>query len=409
MRGHSIVIRLAAVLAGSLLAGASQAGGIYVPTFGTPSMGTAGAGAQAIADDASTAIHNPAGMTRLDDHQLVGGLAPGFGRVKFDADGDTPSGGDNGGDQGGFLPITSSQYVHRVSDRWRLGLSLMSMSGAGLDPSNEWAGRNEITKFSLFTLSLNATVAYRVNDWLSLGGGTVITYGSLNYKLKAPGPFESTIEMDSLDDVTAAPVAGMLLEPMPGLRLGVFYLGETEFHLDGKVKIPTGESPGINLDLPLAQSVRASAYWDATDRVALLLSGGWEDWSVAKDLPISAGAVSGGVPLGFRDTWYLGGGVRFRLRDRWTLQTGLRYDSSALKDSKRTTAFPIDRTYNLGVGALYDWSENLRIGFAFNWVDLGDARVDSKFAKGKYRSNDLYLFGVNFQWKKLPWSGKATL
>ena len=60
----------------ALLASSVQAGGLYVPTFGTPSMGVASAGANAIADDASTAIQNPAGMTRLDDHALLGGLAP---------------------------------------------------------------------------------------------------------------------------------------------------------------------------------------------------------------------------------------------------------------------------------------------------------------------------------------------
>jgi long-subunit fatty acid transport protein len=45
------------------------AGGLYLNEFATPSMGTAGAGAEALADDASTnfAFHNPAGMTRLKE------------------------------------------------------------------------------------------------------------------------------------------------------------------------------------------------------------------------------------------------------------------------------------------------------------------------------------------------------
>ncbi len=138
MRGHTIVVQLAVVLAGLLLAGPSQAGGLYLPIFGTPSMGSASAGANAIGDDASTAIHNPAAMTRLDDHQFLGGLAPGFGVVKFKADAATPSGGGDGGNQGGFLPISSNQYVHRVSDRWRFGFSLLSFSGASLNPSDDW-------------------------------------------------------------------------------------------------------------------------------------------------------------------------------------------------------------------------------------------------------------------------------
>ena len=66
------------------------AGGLYISEFGTPSMGVASAGAQAVAVDASTAWHNPAGMTRLDSNQLM--LTGGFlkATVKFDADANTP-------------------------------------------------------------------------------------------------------------------------------------------------------------------------------------------------------------------------------------------------------------------------------------------------------------------------------
>jgi len=62
------------------------AGGLYLEEFGTPSMGVASAGAEAVAADASSALHNPAGMTRLDGKQLMitGGLA--YSRVKFDQD-----------------------------------------------------------------------------------------------------------------------------------------------------------------------------------------------------------------------------------------------------------------------------------------------------------------------------------
>ena len=53
------------------LADFARAGGLFVSEFGTPTLGTAGAGAPAGTDGASTAIHNPAAMTRLDEHQLA--------------------------------------------------------------------------------------------------------------------------------------------------------------------------------------------------------------------------------------------------------------------------------------------------------------------------------------------------
>jgi long-chain fatty acid transport protein len=396
------------------LAGSSHAGGLYLSTFGDPSTGAASAGANAIANDASTAHTNPAGMTRLDDHGMLMGLAPGFSTVKFSADGNTPSGGGDGGQQGDFLPISSSSYVHKLSDRWRLGMSLLSFAGAALDPSDDWAGRFETTEISLFSLTFLPTVAVRVTDWLSLGAGAAVTYGELDIRVRAPVAGDPTIRLKEMNDWAAAPLVSVLVEPTPELRFGVIYLGETEFNLDGDIKAPRRNAGdplipfALELELPMARAVRASGYWDATDEIALVMSTGWEDWSAAKSLPLSTSNGSASIPLKFRDTWYIAGGVYFKVSDKWTVQTGFRYDSSALRDGDRTTALPVDRIWTLGIGGLYDFSEKLKIGLAFAWSDLGNAPVNNATVSGKYSSNDVFLFNVSFNWKKLPWSGRGT-
>jgi long-chain fatty acid transport protein len=399
----------------SLLAGPVHAGGLYLSSFGDPSMATASAGASAVAADASTAHTNPAGMTRLDDHQILGGLAPGFSNVKFKADQQTPSGGSDGGNQGDFLPISSTSYVHKLTDRWRLGMSVLSFAGAALDPSDDWTGRFETTEISLFSLTFLPAVAVRVTDWLSVGAGAAVSYGELDMRVKVPDSIippvsgEPTIRLKNMDDWAAAPVASVLIEPTPDLRFGVVYLGETEFHLEGKTKLGSLPfSPSLELELPLARTVRTSLYWDATDEVALVMSSGWEDWSTAKSLPISGANLGAAIPLKFRDTWYLGLGGYYQLNDQWTLQSGFRYDSSALKKTNRTTALPVDRIWTFGVGGLYDFSEKLKLGFGFQWLNLGSAAVNNPRVKGKYTSNDIFLFNVSLNWKKLPWSGRGT-
>jgi long-chain fatty acid transport protein len=92
-------------------------GGLYLESeFGTPSMGSAGAGAEAEAWDASTAWHNPAGMTRITGNELMltGGI--GYSRVKFDTDFVLPAIGEgNGGNSGGCFPLGGLFYVHSLS------------------------------------------------------------------------------------------------------------------------------------------------------------------------------------------------------------------------------------------------------------------------------------------------------
>ena len=78
---------------GLLQPGPVAAGGLYVNEFGTTSQGNAGAGRCAWETEASVALHNPASITRFDDHAFSTGLDVAYGNVHFDADATSPSGG----------------------------------------------------------------------------------------------------------------------------------------------------------------------------------------------------------------------------------------------------------------------------------------------------------------------------
>jgi len=147
--------------------------------FGTPSIGTAGAGANAVANDASTSFHNPAGMTRLNENQFMvsGGLL--YADVKFDPAPDTLYSGGDGGSAGGIAPLMGGFYVHNLTEDLKLGLNLISITGSVLDYDEGWSGRYQCDEVSLLTVTLNPTIGYRVNNWLSVGGGVNLMYGAL--------------------------------------------------------------------------------------------------------------------------------------------------------------------------------------------------------------------------------------
>ncbi len=135
------ILALGVVFQGS---GDALAGALYINEFATPSMGVAGAGQEAVANDASTnfAFHNPAGMTRLEGHSVSLGAGLLVGDTRFDTDSDTPFSGGDGGDQAGFAPLLGSHGVLSVTDDLKLGMSVFSISGAALDPNSGWSGRS---------------------------------------------------------------------------------------------------------------------------------------------------------------------------------------------------------------------------------------------------------------------------
>ncbi len=395
---HSIIVLFFVTLL--IIPVVGRAGGLYINEFGTPSMGVAGAGANAVASDASTSFHNPAGMTRIKGKEVMGTAGLLNAIVKFDPDADTPISGGNGGDAGGPAPILGGFYVHSLSDRWKLGANLITLTGAMLDYDNDWTGRYLNTDVKLLTVTFFPTVAYRVNDWLSLGGGPQIMYAELELKAKGPPPNgNGKVKIDG-NDVAFGFGLGALVELSEHTRFGVVYQSEIEPEFDGDVKFSqSGLKAGTDTKITLAQFIKVSGYHELNDQWALLGTVGWEDWSAFKDVNISTGRGSQDIPRNWKDTWKFAAGVHFRPVDKWLLQLGFSYDTSPVDSEDRTPDMPMDRQIRYATGVQYQWSDRLSSGAQFVYADYGKAKIDNDLLKGDYKRNDLFFFAMNANWK----------
>lgn len=388
------------------LHGSAWAGGLYINDFGTPSMGTAGAGAEAAADDASAAVHNPAAMTLVEGNQLMvtGGLV--VAKTEFDLGPGTPVPGGNGGDAGGLAPLLGTFYVHSVSDDLKLGLALFSLSAAALDYDDDWAGRYLVQEVSIMTLALNPTIAYRINDWFSVGAGIGIVYGALEMDVAVPSPVpmgpdgQATIDGD---DVGFAYNLSVLLELPTRTRVGIHYRSAMEFEFSGDVEIqPVGFTAGLDTTLNYAQMVRLGIYQPINDRFAILSSLAWEDWSTLENLLISTEMGSAKIPRNWDDTYHISGGVQFRPVEEWLLQGGIAYDSSPVSSANRTPDMPIDRQIRYALGGQYTWSEKLTIGGAFEYLDMGNGKINNTAPNGlvgDFGTNNILFITLNANWK----------
>ena len=296
----------------------------------------------------------------------------------------TPFSGGDGGDQAGFAPLLGSHGVLSVTDDLRLGMSVFSVSGAALDPNDSWAGRYSLQEIELLTLTANPSAAYRVNNWLSLGAGVTVMYADLTYELAAP-PINppvggaGKVKVDG-DDWAFGYNFGVLLELSPHTRVGVTYVSKVEPEFSGDLEVKLGVGPGFStssdVELTFPQLVRVGAYHELNDQWALLGTVGWEDWSNFDDLAVSTSAGGADIPTEWRDTYHFSGGVHYRPVEEWLLQAGITYDTSPVSDGNRTAYLPMDRQIRYAVGAQYQWSERLNVGGAFEYIDLGDAKID---------------------------------
>jgi long-chain fatty acid transport protein len=251
-------------------------------------------------------------------------------------------------------------------------------------------------------MTLHPSLAYRVNNWLSIAGGIGLIYGKL--ELEVAGLFPGRkITIDG-DDLEYTFNLNALFELSDRTRLGVVYWSEADLNFSGDVRQqPSGQQAGVDTALPLPQLVRAGIYHEINDRFALLGSIGWEDWSSLENVNISLASVSAALPKNWEDTWHFAAGVHYRLSKPMLLQFGIAYDTSPVDAEDRTADMPVDRQIRYTIGTQFEKSEKLTIGCALEYADLGDAEINNSNPNngliGEYKNNDFLAFMINFNWK----------
>jgi long-chain fatty acid transport protein len=401
------------------------AAGLWLYELATPDMGTANAGRAALANDASTVTGNPAGMSRLDRSQLLLGLQGLTVQAEFDTSSSGFGGGD-GGNAGDFVPAGGFHYVHSFSERFKAGVSAGSYFGLGLDYGTTWSGRYYVTEGDFVTLGVNPGLSYRVNDWFSVGAGFSVLYAeldqkaSINNSVTDPGTADGKLEIQE-DDVGYGFNLGVLVDPTEQTRLGLTYRSQVDVEFEDAVKTKglganletllglTGVlGSKVSIEMSLPQAVMLSGYHELTPRWAVVANLGWQDWSEfgKSDIVVqSQDTTRLNQDRNFDDTWHVALGLRYRFADPWLWSAGIAYDSSPVDDGERTPDLPLDRQIRYATGVQYDWSADVSVGAAYEYLDAGDAKINQNRGplagelQGDYKTNRIHFLAANVIWR----------
>ncbi len=399
--------RLAALLAlgaGSLAVGQVNAGGLTAYEVGSADVGLASAGYSARAQDASTVLTNPAGMTRLDGNQflLAGQLL--WGNTKFSIDSGTSlalGNGDGGyaiGSDGWFLgggPFLS----YSVSPDLKVGFAMTGNFGAPLSYDDNWVGRYYVQKATMLGISLLPSIAYKVTDKLSLGASVNAMYGIYKNQVAINNPFPSYGDGKlKMDDNTWGwgGNLGLLYEIDAGTRLGLTWSSQVNLDFKGSMQF-SGLAPGLatlladrgllssqlKVGIKVPQQVMGSLFKQVNDRWAVLGSVGWQQWSKFGQVELGIDNTTNprGVTtsLDFKDTWHVALGAQYHLNDPWTLNFGIAYDSNFQDSSNVSPLLPVNSAWRFGVGGQQQLSKSTYWGIAAEYMYGGtlDTKLQS--------------------------------
>jgi len=427
MLRQRLMVMLCSVILVVLCAyGTAWAGGISLYEFGSPDVGLAAAGYAARAQDASTVFTNPAGMSRLEKSQVLGGLQALYGNVEFSPDSATTVSGGDGGVAVGWLPGGSLFIAQKLNPDWTVGFGVLSYFGLAESYDDNWVGRYYVQKSTLIGLTLTPAVSYRVNNWLSVGAGLNMMYGYVDSEIAINNAGEARPDGQlKYDDNRWGYGAnlGILVEPMPGTRFGLTYLSEVKLDFSavpqfsglGPVLEASLRSRGLttnNLDLSMTvpQMVMLSAYHEFNRQWAIMGNVGWQNWSRFGQVDVginSSNPTTLTVNNDYNDTWHVALGAQYRpaIETPWTFSAGVAYDSSAVEDDKRSVVVPMGEAWRFALGAQYAFNANLTVGAAYEFLWSGDMSVNQNRGPlagrvaGDYSNTSFNFFALNLSWK----------
>jgi len=421
-----------AIIAATLLPSIGLASGYKINEQSAAGMGTAHAGRAAMAEDASVVFYNPAAMTQLNGAQLSTGFTYINGDGEFEGTSTNAAqfpganeGYDNGGDFLGEKVIPFFYYVRPVNEAVSVGLGVFTPFGTETDYNDNFVGGAFADKTALLSVEIQPSIAYQVNEQLSIGGGIDIVYmkGTLSkyvdllpYNALVTGldntafiGYENHYEVSG-DDWGVGWNLGAYYQLTEKTTLGVTYRSEIEIDLEGDSSFedPSGmlfyssatnsvigpidsRDQASKVPLTTPESVRLSVTHQINDALLLQAGATWTGWSSFKNFDVIATEnISGGLGDGYadpsdlsglgngyvghiqeewKDVWAAALGATYQLNDKIALRAGYAFDESPVTDEYRTARVPSSDRQWVTAGAQYivdaNWSFDLGAAYLF--------------------------------------------
>ena len=367
-------------------------------------------------------------MSRLEGNQFQGGaqlLQAGLG---FSPGQGTTVSGNDGGNPVGVLPALSMFYVHGLGEDVKVGLGIFSNFGLAMSYDSGWVGRYYALNNTLLGLSIMPALSYRINEQLSIGVAANVMIGYLNYSaainnrdtILNPNAPDGQMAMNDTT-VGAGGNVGLLYEPKKGTRFGVTYYSQVKLNFGAVPTFPGLSGPlgtalqngghltnELDLGVTVPQSVMVSSYHEFTERWAMMLDFGWQNWKqfgrVEIGLTGTPAALNTTTSLDYQDTYHVALGNRYRINQTWLINSGFAWDSSMIKGQNYTVSLPVGQAYRFGIGAEWQASPKLNVAFSYELTYGGDLPVNQNRGPlagavvGQFPSTYINFFQASFIW-----------
>jgi len=379
-------VRAARVLVLPMVAGAAgqaHAGGFGLREQSSYYQGTAFAGTAAGGDGLASMFWNPAAISFTPGLSVEGNVTYIAPHASLDVYSATaPITGASLGTTGvsdivgnGVLPTT---YISYAWEKWAVGFAVTSPFGLVTDAPCNFSGRYYGCYNRIFDMNVQASVAYKVNEWLTIGGGFNVNY--IDAKLTNAQFAGFTPPLNNLyaevngDDLGVGFNLGALFTLAPGTTLGIGYKSSIDQNLSGNLNLSVANITTVNqvaasAGLTLPDQVTASFRSQLTPQWTVLGTVEWTNWSTVQQLVVtSRGIPVSTLDLKWNDGWFFSGGVEYQWDPKLALRAGIAYELTPVPDETRSPRLPDTNRLWLSGGFTYNFTPQFSFDFAYSHI-----------------------------------------
>lgn len=315
------------------------------------------AGAAAHGQDASSIFYNPALATRFSRQEISAGAV--YIPLRLDYTGSVSVRGSvfsvnqAAGDTDNIIP--NFHYVLPLSSRWALAFEETTPFGLATQYPNTPNVNYLATQTNLETFNFNPSIAYQLNQIISIGAGLDALYGKAIYN-DGLGRFAAL--SNHLSGWGYGYNAGLLATLSEKTRVGLSYRSGITISAKGTSEYDTASGKNYSTasaDFPLPPTTMLSVYHDVTQRFAVMGSVFYTEWSVFRELIIhniafSTGTVTVATNENYRNTWNYSIGALYKMTRAISVEAGLGHDETPTKLGYRDIRLPDNNRYAASIG-----------------------------------------------------------
>ena len=376
----TMTLRTVPALLLAIFSGTASAAAFQLWEQNASGLGTAYAGSAAVADNASTVFFNPAGMTQLSGVQLSAGVTGVRPSYKFHDEGSTGpflGTGGNGGDAGSWAAVPNAYMSWQLMPDLFLGFGISAPFGLATEYDNpNWVGRLQAVKSEIKTVNFNPSVAYRVNDKLSLGFG--VNYQTLDAELTSAVPGAAQYSRLKGDDAAWGWNAGALFTLSPAMRVGVSYRSALNYTLKGDASTAVSTT-SVQADVKLPDTFIVSVWQQVSDNWEAMGDLSYTRWSSLQSLNVvsrNSGALLTSESFNYDNSWRVAWGAAYKASDAMKMKFGIAYDRTPVSNADRSARVPDNNRVWFSLGGQWNAGKAGKLDLGYSYLYVKDPSIE---------------------------------